>query len=405
MSDGPILSVHDLETHYPVTEGVLRREVGRVRAVDGISFDLERGETLALVGESGCGKSTAARTVVGLEEPTAGTVRFDGVDVTTPDGRTRTDFHRRVSMVFQDPDSSFNPRMTVGEAVGEPLRIHGLRDADRERTIVTELLELVGLGGDHYDRYPHEFSGGQKQRLAIARALVTNPEVVVVDEPVSALDRRVQGTVLDVLADLQARFELSILFITHDTDVVRSFCDRVAVMYLGELVERGSVDAVFDDPAHPYTRALLDARPALDPADSGQMTTLTGEVGDPADPPSGCRFHPRCPAVIQSPGYDLPRDEWRAVLDFRYAIADAAADDDPVRTSDRSLRTVHDVPDPLSDPEAEAILSRALADVADGAIEPAVERLAESFSTVCEVEEPPEVSVDGRPVTCHRHTD
>ncbi len=405
MSGEPILSVRDLERHYPITRGLFRREVGRVRAVDGVSFDLERGETLALVGESGCGKSTAARTLVGLEDPTGGTVRFDGADVTTADGRAATDFRRRVGMVFQDPDSSFNPRMPVGEAVGEPLRIHGMRDEQRERAIVTELLELVGLSASHYDRYPHEFSGGQKQRLALARALVLDPEVVVADEPVSALDRRVQDDVLDLMADLQERFDLSILFISHDVDVVRSFCDRVAVMYLGELVERGPVETVFEEPAHPYTRALLGSVPALDPGDRGELVTLTGEVGDPADPPTGCRFHPRCPAVIPPPEYDLPREEWRALLDLRFAVADAAdADEDP-RTGDRSLREAHGVPAPLSDPDAEAVLERALTDVEDGATERGARRLAEAFTTVCEAEVPPEVDVDDRPVTCHRHDD
>ncbi|MFC6988358.1 ABC transporter ATP-binding protein [Haloplanus sp. GCM10025708] len=316
----PILDVHELRKHYPVTEGVLRKEVGRVRAVDGVSFTVDRGETVGLVGESGCGKSTAATSLLRLEKPTGGRVVFDGEDVTGYDDRELKRFRRRAQMIFQDPTSSFDPRMSVGEAVAEPLRVHGMRDRNRRRAIVGDLLDRVGLDAADFDRYPHEFSGGQKQRIALARALVINPDLVVADEPVSALDVSVQADILRLIERVQSEFGLALLVISHDMGVVREICDRVAVMYLGEIVETGPTEEIFEDPRHPYTEALLGSTPIADPRRRGQGTVLTGDVPSPSDPPPGCRFHTRCPAVIPPDDYDVSSATWRAVLDLRLRV-------------------------------------------------------------------------------------
>jgi peptide/nickel transport system ATP-binding protein len=396
-----LLSVRDLVKHYPVTRGLLRREVGRVRAVDGVSFDLRRGETFGLVGESGCGKSTLATTLLRLEEPTGGRVYFDGEDVTAHDAAERRRFRRRTGMVFQDPESSFNPRMTAGESVAEPLEIHGMRDADRRRAIVVDLLERVGLSADDYDRYPHEFSGGQKQRLALARALVLNPDFLVLDEPVSALDVSVQATILDLLSDLQDEFDLAVLLVSHDMSVVREVCDHVGVMYLGELVERGPVEAIFEDPAHPYTRALLAAIPEPNPAARGDLVGLSGDVPDPAGPPAGCRFHTRCPEVIQPDEFDVPRETWRCVYDLRVDVArdDVTVDGD----GPADLRADYGVPDPLPDDDVDAVLSAALDALARGDRDAADDRLA-AFDTACRTDSPElREAAAGHAGACHRY--
>jgi len=403
MSDDPLLSVRGLTKHYPVTEGVLGREVERVRAVDGVDFDLRPGETVGLVGESGCGKSTVASTTLRLEEPTDGAIRFDGDDVTDYAGDDLKRFRRRAQLVFQDPNATFNPRLTVGQTVGEPLLIHGMVDPDRRRSIVEDLLERVGLSPDDADRYPHEFSGGQKQRIALARALVLDPDLLVADEPVSGLDVSVQASVLELMADLQAAFDLSILFISHDMGVVREFCDRVAVMYLGEIVERGPIEAVFEDPQHPYTRALMDAIPNLDPGDELPPEPLSGDVPDPADPPSGCRFHTRCPVVIPPDGIDLDRETWRAVYDFRLRLERDSFDRETlterVGTADpealrQGARDAFDVPSELPDSDAEATLSAALDALVAGDEDEALDRLRESFTSPCERRDPDPVGVD-----------
>nr|WP_254663395.1 ABC transporter ATP-binding protein [Haladaptatus sp. W1] len=300
--DSALLSVRDLKKQYPVTEGITRKETGRIRAVDGISFDVFPGETVGLIGESGSGKSTAATTLLSLEAPTDGTVVFDGDDIGTFDRAETKAFRRRAQMVFQDPTTTFDPRMKIGESVAEPLSIHGMTDADQRRTITEDLLGRVGLSAEEFDRYPHELSGGQKQRAALARALILNPDLLVLDEPVSALDVSVQAEILSLLSDLQSKFDLSLLLISHDMGVVREICDRVAVMYLGEIVERGSTEDLFRDPQHPYTRALVSAIPTPDPDAATHRVTLRGDVPDAASPPSGCRFHPRCPSVIPPSG-------------------------------------------------------------------------------------------------------
>ena len=294
-----LLRVEDLRVHYPVTEGVVRqRQVGAVKAVDGVSFHLRRGETLGLVGESGCGKSTTALAVLRMLTPTSGRIFFDGEDITALAGEPLRRLRRRMQMVYQDPFGSLNPRMRVRDLVGEPLIVHGAgRRSAEYRNRVNELLDLVGLLPDMGERYPHEFSGGQRQRIGIARALALEPELVICDEPVSALDVSIQAQVINLLMDLQQELGLTYLFIAHDLSVVRHISDRVGVMYLGRLVETAPKQTLFADPRHPYTQVLLGAVPVPDPAveSAREQPMILGEVPSPRNPPPGCAFHPRCP--------------------------------------------------------------------------------------------------------------
>ena len=292
----PLLEVRDLVKHFPVRRSAFGRTRGHVRAVDGVSFDLWRGETLGLVGESGCGKSTTGRALLRLIEPTSGEVRFDGQDVRALDREGLRALRRRAQLVFQDPVGSLNPRLSVGAMLEEALTVHGLGGPNR-RDRAVELLEQVGLSADHIDRYPHEFSGGQRQRLGIARALSVEPDLLVLDEPVSALDVSVQAQVINLLADLQAKLDLTYLFIAHDLALVEHVSDRVAVMYLGRVVELASARELYTSPRHPYTHALLSAVPRPDPTArrARERIVLEGDVPSPIDPPAGCPFHPRCP--------------------------------------------------------------------------------------------------------------
>ncbi len=290
-----IIQVQELKKYFPVRGGVFGRKRGDVKAVDGVSFDLLSGETLGLVGESGCGKSTLGRTVVRLEEPTDGEVLFEARDLAHASADELFTLRRDLQMIFQDPYSSLNPRLTVGEIVREPLDIHAQGPAGERRQRVGELLESVGLKPDMVSRYPHEFSGGQRQRIGIARSLALRPKVIIADEPVSALDVSVQGQVINLLVRLQRQLGLTYLFISHDLSVVEYISDRVAIMYLGRLVECGQKTSIFDEPRHPYTRALIEAVPVADPRQRRQHVPIEGETPSPINPPAGCAFHPRCP--------------------------------------------------------------------------------------------------------------
>ncbi|MFI0261607.1 ABC transporter ATP-binding protein [Streptomyces sp. NPDC017056] len=294
----PVLDVRELAKHYPLTRGVvLRKQVGAVKAVDTVSFVLRKGETLGIVGESGCGKSTVAKLLVGLEKPTGGRILYRGEDVTKLSGRALKAVRRNIQMVFQDPYTSLNPRMTVGDIIGEPYDIHPeVAPKGDRRKKVQELLDVVGLNPEYVNRYPHQFSGGQRQRIGIARGLALRPEIIVADEPVSALDVSVQAQVVNLLERLQDEFDLSYVFIAHDLSVVRHISDRVAVMYLGRFAEVGTEEEIYGHPTHPYTQALLSAVPVPDPEarDRRERILLTGDVPSPADPPSGCRFRTRC---------------------------------------------------------------------------------------------------------------
>ncbi|MCZ7427335.1 dipeptide ABC transporter ATP-binding protein [Micromonospora aurantiaca] len=293
-----IIEVRDLVKHYPVTRGVVfKKTIGQVKAVDGVSFDLKAGETLGVVGESGCGKSTLARVLMNLEKPTGGQVLYKGQDISKLSGGALRRLRRQIQLVMQDPYTSLNPRMTVGDLIGEPFEIHPeVAPRGSRRSKVKELLDLVGLNPEHINRYPHQFSGGQRQRIGIARALALRPEVIVCDEPVSALDVSIQAQVMNLLEKLQAEFGLSYVFIAHDLSVVRHLSDRVAVMYLGKMVEIGTEDEIYERPTHPYTQALLSAVPVPDPTvrESKAIIRLQGDVPSPVSPPSGCRFRTRC---------------------------------------------------------------------------------------------------------------
>ncbi|GAB6878609.1 ATP-binding cassette domain-containing protein [Halorubrum gandharaense] len=419
----PILAVDDLKKHFTMTEGILKDEVGTVKAVDGITFEIREGETFGIVGESGCGKSTAARSILRLDEPTAGAVRFDGTDITAYDRTQLKRFRREAQMMFQDPESSFDPRMSVGESLSEPMRIHGMTDTELRRSVIKQLLERVGLQADDIDRYPHEFSGGQKQRIGLARALVLNPRLLVADEPVSALDVSVQAEILQLMGDLQDEFGLSILIISHNLGVVREICDRVGVMYLGEMVEVGPTEELFSDPQHPYTRALISAIPSADITEERSRVHLSGNVPDPSNPPRGCRFHTRCPEVVPPEEYAFEEGVWRSVLDVKRGVEmrrftvdrlyelvhpeEAAAEDAeiaetlPVGDVDESLRREYGVPATLSDADAETVFADAIEALANGDVERAGERL-DAFETVCQREQPDLVEVgDDHVASCH----
>ncbi|NHX35485.1 MULTISPECIES: ABC transporter ATP-binding protein [Halolamina] len=494
--DDALVEVRNLRKYYDDGGGLLDRVLGReatsVKAVDGVSFDVREGETLGLVGESGCGKSTTGETLLRLREATDGTVAFDGENVFDLDDESMSSFRRRAQIVFQDPFSSLDPRMTVGAIVAEGMRIHGLpksdptvataaeltvedgvdrtvevsvaddldrvveaeegvarvpvsvrkREADEEggyeatvdshadlldatveereadlhvEVTVTgsdgairkkragDLLERVGLSADQVDRYPHEYSGGQRQRVGIARALALDPEFIVLDEPVSALDVSVQAQVLNLLDDLQDDFGLTYLFIAHDLSVVRHICDRVAVMYLGKVAELGPTDQIFENPDHPYTEALLESVPRAEVGEQGRrVSTLAGDVPSPRNPPSGCRFRTRCPKVIPPEDVEIDQDAFREVMNLREEVEAGNLDPDEVRETEPAAYRKEAVPGIAG--ENAGVVDEALEAVADGDFETAAETLRDRFETVCETTPPDDApDADGEVVACHLH--
>jgi peptide/nickel transport system ATP-binding protein len=412
-----LVEIDGLKTYYD-TGGLFGSNP--VKAVDDVSLSIERGETVGLVGESGCGKTTLGRTLTRLEEATDGAVYYEGTDITTLSGSDLKQWRRDVQMVFQDPDSSLNDRMTVGEIIREPLDVHSWNTQRDRRARVRELLETVGLQEEHYYRYPHQFSGGQRQRIGIARALALEPDFIVLDEPVSALDASVQAKILNLLDDLQDEFGLTYLFIAHDLSVVRHICDRVAVMYLGHIMEFGETEDLFENPANPYTHSLLSAIPEPDPTAAGERITLRGTPPSPRYPPSGCPFSTRCPMKIRPEEFrGLDEDVWMAIEAFREilrerhraerSIAERArevlgmetrfADVEEITTE---LFSVLDVPT-----QAQTAIDEAATHVENGDEQRAREYLAEEFGSVCDDEPPESHTVDegGRTSRCHRHRD
>ncbi|WP_049912770.1 ABC transporter ATP-binding protein [Natrialba hulunbeirensis] len=428
--DDVMVEVRDLRTYYE-GEGLFGGTP--VKAVDGVSFDIKRGETLGLVGESGCGKSTLGRTLIQLESATGGEIRFDGTDITTLSGADLKKWRRNAQMVFQDPDSSLNDRMTIGEIVREPLDVHDWKTPRERRQHVKELLDTVGLQREHYYRYPHQFSGGQRQRIGIARTLTLEPEFIVLDEPVSALDVSVQAEVINLLEDLQEEFGLTYLFIAHDLSVVRHICDRVAVMYLGNIMEIGPTEELFANPANPYTHSLLSAIPEPDPSAHKDRITLHGTPPSPRFPPDGCPFSTRCPARIRPPEYEnLDNDLWVQLDTLREVLRERDRAEKSVTDRIRELLgkeprfgTIEEIYGELFDEhDVPADVQEILDETADLARDEgeiaALDRLGEEFGSVCEGYDPdtggenedtddpvaPEyytVSPTGRRSFCHRH--
>ncbi|WP_132059224.1 ABC transporter ATP-binding protein [Halorussus amylolyticus] len=410
-----LVEINDLKTYYD--DGAIL-DSNPVKAVDGVNFDIKRGETLGLVGESGCGKTTLGRTLIQLEDATDGEVLFDGTDVTELSGTELKNWRRNSQMVFQDPESSLNDRMTVGEIIREPLDVHAWNTPQERRERVRELLDVVGLRPEHYYRYPHQFSGGQRQRIGIARALALEPEFVVLDEPVSALDVSVQAQILNLLEDLQDEFGLTYLFIAHDLSVVRHICDRVAVMYLGHVMELGDSEELFDNPKNPYTHSLLSAIPEPDPTANKERITLRGTPPSPRDPPKGCPFTTRCPMKIRPEKYqNMDADLWVAIEVFREVLRERARAEktlteiakeklgmDTRFSSIGEIRTELfaelDVPS-----EVREHIDTAATYVANNEEAKAREYLGEEFGSICDSETPAHhvVSDTGRASTCHRH--
>lgn len=407
----PLIRAENLKKHYESDSGFLDRLMGQrewVKAVDGVSLDIHEGETVGLVGESGCGKSTVGRTLLGLEEPTDGNVYFRGQNINELSASAMRDLRRDIQIIFQNPMSSLNPRLTVNDIIGEALDIHGLAEGQTRDERIKELLVRVGLSASHANRYPHEFSGGQLQRIGIARALAVEPDFIVCDEPVSALDVSVQAQILNLLNDLKDDYNISYLFIAHDLSVVEHISDRIAVMYLGEIVEIGTPEELFTPPQHPYTEALLSAIPEPDPLWERDRIILEGTVPSPINPPSGCKFHTRCPRVIPPKSIDLEQSEWRAILNLQTQINREDIDLGPYLSADsdteavvEEIRGEYNIPSPVSDDQANRVLDDALTTLVDGSFETAHRQLAESFMSPCIVHEPALQSIENGRAACH----
>src|SRR6056297_2491627 len=412
-----LVEVNELKTYYD-DGGIV--DSNPVKAVDGVDFEIKRGETLGLVGESGCGKTTLGRTLIQLEDSTEGEVLFDGTDVTELSGTELKNWRRNSQMVFQDPDSSLNDRMTVGEIIREPLDVHDWKTPEERRARVRELLDVVGLQPEHYYRYPHQFSGGQRQRVGIARTLTLEPEFIVLDEPVSALDVSVQAEVINLLEDLQEEFGLTYLFIAHDLSVVRHICDRVAVMYLGNVMELGETEELFENPKNPYTHSLLSAIPEPDPTSDKERVTLRGTPPSPRDPPEGCPFTTRCPMKIRPDKYrDMDPDVWVAIEVFREVLRERSRAEKSLTEQAKELLGMKTRFSGIDEIRRELFgdldLPRDVAEHVDRAAdlvekndETAARRvLREEFGSVCDDEQPENhvVSDTGRVSHCHRHAE
>ena len=415
-----LLETKGLKKHFTDSDGILSNfriqggdgfpvtyQPTQVRAVDGVDLSVKRGETLGLVGESGCGKSTLVRTILNLIEPTEGEINFKGTDLASISKGEMRNLRKEMQMIFQDPQSSLNPRMPIGRTVEEPMEAHGLLDAEKRRRRAKYLLEKVGLDSSHYDRYPHSFSGGQRQRVNLARALSVNPDFIVCDEPVSSLDVSIQAQVLNTMKELQDEFGLTYLFIAHDLSVIRYFSDRVAVMYLGKIAEIGDTETIFENPKHPYTKALLDSVPIPDPHRRGDRGVLKGDVPSPINPPSGCRFRTRCPALIQPDAFDMSEMEWAATLEFMRSV-----DRHNFTFDSREMLVERFFDGKLPGDEAGSVLSRAMDRLEEEEWVEAAEILKDTFAeqSICATSEP-DVYPQGRTngamhkAACHRHQD
>ena len=416
-----LLEIDGLSKHFQSDTGFLAGLFGseEVEAVDDVSFEIAKGKTVALVGESGCGKSTLARTILQLIEPTEGRVAFKGVNLTDRSQREIRPLRRDMQMIFQDPQSSLNPRMKVGQIIEEPMKAHDMYTKAERRERTKDLLERVELEREYYNRYPHEFSGGQRQRINLARAMATDPDLIVCDEPVSALDVSVQAQVLNTMRDLQEEFGLTYLVISHDLSVVRYIADRVAVMYLGHIAELAEKEELYENPKHPYTKALLDAIPIPDPRSRDARGTLEGDVPSPINPPSGCRFRTRCPSLIQPGGLDLSAEDWKRVRRFTRAVqrrtfVPGYPDDEeglPVGTVDDAVDADY-FPEGRPGGEAGDVIDEVCRSIADREWDDAQDLVTERFEegSICATDRPQyavpaEFGADDHYVSCHLHRD
>lgn len=423
-TDDYLLTVEGLKKYFDQSSGLFDRLTGAnatIQAVDGVDFIVEVGETLAVVGESGCGKSTLGRTILNLDDATAGSVHYNGEELTSLSSKEMRPYRRDLQMIFQDPLAALNPRQTVGEILTAPMEVHDIGDSDTDRLErAKDLLERVGLKSGHADRYPHQFSGGQQQRIGIARALSLEPELIIADEPVSALDVSVQAQILNLLDELQDDLGLSLLFIAHDLSVVRHVADRVAVMYLGKIVEIASVDELFKNPQHPYTRSLLSAVPRIDPSEREERIILEGSVPSPIDPPLGCRFHTRCPIVIPPDSWTGTNKQFHSAFTFRNHVLSTDLDREAVKDRLRAEGRDTDkeavinylieqlLPQKLAElpPEAADAVNKAAEKFAAGNCESAKDIVSEAFPSPCVREDPQNIETKpNHTAACHRVDD